>query len=70
LKPEVNRRLPVAYALTCLLKVAADTAVGASGALRFSQLALGMLLQILVVIAAGLRRRARPFAAAPPKGSW
>jgi len=58
-KPEANRSLPVAYALTCLLSLAADTAVGLSGALRFSQLALGMLLQILVVIALGLHRRAR-----------
>jgi len=58
-KPEANRSLPVAYALTCLLNLAADTAVGLLGALRSSRLALGMLLQILVVIALGLHRRAR-----------
>ena len=54
-----SRSLPVAYALTCLLSLAADTAVGLLGALRSSRLALGMLLQILVVIALGLHRRAR-----------
>ncbi len=59
LNPEANPSLLVAYALTCLLNLAADTLVGLSGALHFSQLAFGMLLQILVVIAVGLYRRAR-----------
>ncbi len=58
--PEANPGLPAAYALTCLLNLAADTLVGFSGAMRFSQLALGMLLQaVLVAAVAGNLRRPR-----------
>jgi len=49
--PDANPGLPAAYALTCVLNLAADTLVGISGAMRFSQLALGMLLQAILVVA-------------------
>jgi hypothetical protein len=55
--PEANPGLPTAYALTCVLNLAADTVVGFSGAMRFSQLALGMLLQALLVIAVAANSR-------------
>ena len=55
--PEANPGLPTAYALTCVLNLAADTLVGFSGAMRFSQLALGMLLQALLVIAVAANSR-------------
>jgi len=56
--PEANPGLPAAYALTCVLNLAADTLVCLSGAMRFSQLAFGMLLQVILVaaVAANLRR--------------
>src|SRR5258708_24455166 len=56
--PEANPGLPAAYAVTCVFNLAADTLVVLSGAMRFSQLALGMLLQaiLVVVVAANLRR--------------
>src|SRR5216684_629332 len=55
--PEANPGLPAAYALTCVLNLAADTLVGLSGAMRFSQLAIGMLLQAILVIAVAANSR-------------
>src|SRR5260370_26328328 len=50
--PEANPGPPAAYALTCVLNLAAHTLVGFSGAMRFSQLARRMLLQAIPVVAA------------------
>src|SRR2546428_13696822 len=61
--PEANPALPVADALACLINLVADTLIGLSGAMRFSQLAPGMLLQailVVAVVAGRLRARAVP----------
>jgi cytochrome c oxidase subunit IV len=58
--PEANPGLPAAYALTCVLNLAADTLVGLSGAMRFSQLAFGMLLQAILVVAVAVNLRRAP----------
>jgi hypothetical protein len=65
--PEANPGLPAAYALTCLLNLAADTLVGLSGAMRFSQLALGMLLQAILVVAVAANLRRAPAGPTPSR---
>jgi hypothetical protein len=62
--PEGNPGLIVGYAFACILNLIADTAVCLSGQMRFSQLALGMAPQALIVIAIAARlRRSEPVAA-------
>ena len=55
--PEANPGLLVGYALACMLNLIADTSVCLSGEMRFSQLALGMAPQALIVIAIAARLR-------------
>ena len=59
--PERNPGLPAAYAMACMLNLAADMLVGLSRALPFSRLAAGMLLQVILVsaVVANSRRAAR-----------
>src|SRR5260370_18505459 len=65
--PEANPGLPAAYAMTCVLNLAADTLVGLSGAMRFSQLALGMLLQAILVVAVAANLRRAPAGPTPSR---
>ena len=55
--PNVSSILRVAYAVTCAVNLAADSLVIASGAMGFSQLGLGMLLQVILVIAIAASQR-------------
>src|SRR5712692_7452880 len=55
--PDAYPGLLVGYALACMLNLTADTAVGLSGEMRFSQLALGMAPQALIAIAIVARLR-------------
>ena len=55
--PNVSSILRVAYAVTCAVNLAADSLVIASGAMGFSQLGLGMLLQVILVIAIAAYQR-------------
>ena len=58
--PEKNPNLPAAYAVTCLMNLTTDSLVCLSGAMRFSQLALGMLLQAILVLAIVANLRSAP----------
>ncbi len=54
--PDRDRPLVTAFAACLLLNVGADVAVIVAGELRFDQLAVGMLLELLLAVLLLLRR--------------
>jgi hypothetical protein len=54
--PDRDRSLVRAFAACLVLNVVADVAVIAAGELRFDQLAVGMLLELLLAVLLFLRR--------------